>query len=80
MEEPKIEKGIPLKERGNMKSRMAFLRKLEIGDSFLVDSAMEANKYRNNFGSLAPKCFRSRQVEGGIQIWRVEDKLNGTTN
>lgn len=75
----KIQKGIPLPEPPEYRGMP--LRDMEVGDSFVVGlpgeqvSSVEAKPYRQAYASFAQNSgyrFRSRKVEGGIRIWRVE--------
>ena len=56
----KIEKNIPIPPHGNEKKTVPFLE-MEVGDSVLVKNRAESNK----------KKALTRQVEGGIRVWRI---------
>lgn len=80
------ESGIPMPpaKRGRYSSRCPCkypLRTMEVGESFFVPVSHPANleKYQCaviaaawKIGKKTGKRFTSRQVEGGVRVWRVE--------
>lgn len=70
MSEPKIEKDIPLPPvRRKRESKYPFAV-MEVGDSIFVplETAQFVGGYTAN---LKPKKFASRQVDGGVRVWRI---------
>ncbi len=72
-----IEKGVPKPDKKGMKAKYP-LGQMEVGDSFLIPTeGKDAQRsVQTECGShwtrLKPKKFASRQVEGGVRIWRVQ--------
>jgi hypothetical protein len=79
----KIEKGIePVNPNGGKlgKPRIYPFDKMEIGDSFFVESN-NVNQTRNSLGACCynyvkrndpEKKFMVRKVEGGVRVWRIK--------
>ena len=71
MKLPRIEKGVPLPEKQG-EGFTALLRKMQIGDSFLV-TAYQGSSIRTMFYRMRPLRFKSRILgDGNMRIWRVE--------
>lgn len=69
-----IEDGVPVpraKAGRNPSSLTAALRAMGVGQSVLV-ADKEQRSLACYWGRLRPKKFVSRNVEGGVRIWRVE--------
>ena len=67
-----IEKNIPVPTRAKHGTGItATARKMEVGDSFLVEGPARKGIY-TYLRYLAPMRFTTRTVDGGIRIWRVE--------
>ena len=69
-----IEKNIPIpKKQKVFKPEYSFWFEMEIGDSILVDTLLEAQRiqsYINNwFGS---KKIKQMQMPNGVRLWRME--------
>lgn len=74
-----IEKGIEVPS-GRCETKYPFSR-MEVGDSFFVPCAQAVKrKLQSNLGAYGLRCasnqksgqkFVTRQVEGGIRVWRV---------
>ena len=73
----KIEKGIPIPPRSNIKYPWG---EMEVGDSFFVECEYSRKKHQSIGGSKAQfirhhksKCkFTARRVDGGIRVWRIK--------
>lgn len=75
-----VEKDIPIPEASHRKRRYP-LDQMEVGDSFLVptDPAMTFRKLQAKasssvayaHGTLGGRRFVTRQVEGGVRVWRI---------
>ena len=70
MTEYKIEDGIPMPKMRN-KGLIPTLRKLQIGQSIFVPGR-NATSVSPSFYAARPARFCSRQIEGGVRIWRIE--------
>ncbi len=70
MKEWKIEKGIPLPEKGSSKqaSLRATLAKMEVGDSVLSTKAVTSGFLYTD----SSKKFATRKVNGGVRVWRIQ--------
>lgn len=74
-----IEKGIPLLAKSTGKATSAIgdaVRKLEVGDSFLIPAEDKTPKHRAIHAYFKAevkrgKKFATRQVDGGIRVWRT---------
>jgi hypothetical protein len=66
----KIEKGIPIPPPRGL-GISAALRAMDVGDSFLITGRNQASA-SSALGRFAPKKFATRNVEGGVRIWRTE--------
>jgi hypothetical protein len=78
----RIEKGVSIPRRAR-RERLYPLAEMEINDSFLVpgDDAKRLQnlvchsvRYFRRTAAGAGKKFITRRVEGGLRVWRVEDK------
>lgn len=76
----KIERGVAIPESGARGPLSKYpLRKLQIGESFLITEGKNLNAVRARMRNLAlnisPK-FKAfvAVVEGGYRVWRLEDK------
>ena len=76
MSDFKIEKGIPMPH----KKTLYPTHEMEVGDSFFVPCSDEkktrtqnriSNAYIKRHGAGK---FSSRRVEGGVRVWRIEEK------
>jgi len=65
----KIEKNIPIPPHGNEKKTAPFLE-MEVGDSVLVKNRAESNRIFTLMKRSKKKAL-TRQVEGGIRVWRI---------
>ena len=71
----KIEKNIPIPVRGKW---MELLSAMDIGDSFLIplvsdDTKHEAALIRSNiFGASRGVKIKSRVIDNGLRVWRIE--------
>ena len=65
----KIEKNIPIPRTKMGKSTSVFL-KMEVGDSVLVKNRGESNIIVSSMWRNKKKAL-TRQVEGGIRVWRI---------
>jgi hypothetical protein len=85
-QEYEIEHGIPvppLRSGSGIGEKMP-LGKMELGDSFLVPIHMsngDARQLRNRLNGVvgyyskkSGKRFAVRSVDGGVRVWRVEDR------
>ncbi len=72
-----IEKGIEIPKRGNLaREKTPFrliLDQMEIGDSVVIDRAMERQAHGIAKGAGVRITFR-RQPDGTTRVWRVVDK------
>jgi hypothetical protein len=69
----KVEKAIPIPQDRN---KYPF-KTMEVGDSFFVPANGEAlqrvqNRVSNSWKRHASKRFLSRQIDGGVRVWRIE--------
>jgi hypothetical protein len=65
-----IEKGVPFPGRGLL---AAAVRKMEVGDSIFVANGKQTT-VSGTAGSIVRQTgrkFMTRQLEGGVRIWRV---------
>lgn len=67
----KIEKGIPMPGRGKTQIT-ATLRQMSVGDSVFIPGLRSSAALGGRYVQLRPMRFCSRQVDGGIRVWRVE--------
>jgi hypothetical protein len=72
MSEIKVEKGIPVPQRGKYP-----FKKMQVGESFFVPANGEPrqvvqNRITNSWKYCRPKRFVSHQVDGGVRVWRIE--------
>lgn len=71
----KIERGVPIPDGGDWRTGElgAILRKMEVGDSVMVESAIPKKLgtllYRT--GQTTGWKFTRRTVHGGQRVWRV---------
>ena len=75
-----VEKDIPVPEKSS-RDRKYPLDQMEVGDSFLVptDPAMTVSKLQKKASAsvayahrtLGGRRFVTRQVEGGVRVWRI---------
>ncbi|WP_066556914.1 hypothetical protein [Croceicoccus bisphenolivorans] len=74
-----IEKGVPLPEKGNVRTGVAnALRQMEVGDSFVIPTeATNKNRLSSAFSRFymtkcgAGKRFSQRKTPDGFRIWRT---------
>jgi hypothetical protein len=67
-----IEAGIPLKTRGRRPSaELEAMRRMSVGDSFLMDDYIAANRVRFHQCKIPGRKFCLRKVPGGWRTWRV---------
>jgi hypothetical protein len=62
----KIEKGIPMSKR-----RKYPFAEMEIGDSVFIEGLKSVAEISGSFRGHRPKKFATRQVDGGIRVWRI---------
>ncbi len=72
----KIEKGMPIPEKGNKESKYPF-NELEIGDSVVVCDYSAENMRKINsilyyYTSKSDKKFTQRQEGDKIRVWRIK--------
>jgi hypothetical protein len=76
-----IEKGVALPQRDGRGVRMTYpLRKMDVGDSFFIACEPDEQKKTQarvcnaacGVGLRIGAKFTTRQVEGGVRLWRVE--------
>ena len=71
--EIKIEKGVPLKsrKRGARGVYESVANAMEVGDSVLLPTKIEANKLAAQIRSQLDRKATTRKCEGGIRVWRI---------
>jgi hypothetical protein len=73
----KIEKGVPIPNQGGRGKRQSIAKSMEVNDSVFFPTPKEgyafsgAHGLRAALNRLGMKAV-TRQVEGGIRVWRVE--------
>jgi hypothetical protein len=78
-DEFKIEKGVPLPlpRRPRRLAKYPFAN-LQVGDSFLVPGFSKNGQISGSLANWAkahPEWrFATRKVEGGLRVWRIEDR------
>ena len=70
----KIEKNISIAEALTSRNKYPF-PKMKVGDSFFVEDIMDKHVVRAaaySYGKYHGKKFRTRTVDGGVRVWRIE--------
>ncbi len=70
-----IDKGVPIRaiRRGRTKELGELLRRMDVGDSFLLtEHPMSDRSLAKAAAKQAGIKLTSRTVEGGIRVWRIE--------
>ena len=68
-----IEKGIPLPKGTHGRQCPYPLDKLNVGESFLItaDSREYVSAKCSRYGRQHGKKFATKQVDGGVRVWRI---------
>jgi len=69
----KIEKNIPVSDHGKSGVWSKLARKMEIGDSILVETRAQAMGMRTALKRFGYKGM-TRTVDEGIRVWKMENK------
>ena len=83
MDQPKIEKGIPLPKRKIPGKWLDIIEDMEVRDSFLIPiiDRKQIEQIAKSFRASMLLAFKSgridmkfvtRTVEGGLRVWRIE--------
>jgi hypothetical protein len=80
-EEFKIERGIPVPLLPQFLREKMPLEKMEVGDSFFVSGNKNGKtiqevkiSVRNALPKKTKRRFLCRVIDGGVRVWRVEDR------
>lgn len=70
----KIEHGIPLPNKRGIEVNdvSGILKRVNVGDSFLVDDQNIANSFRGVAPRLGMKLTGRKQDNGKVRLWRIE--------
>jgi hypothetical protein len=70
----KIDKNIPIAFKRRTTLPKYPWGEMEVGDSFLVEGVSSSliSSATHYYGSTHNKKFKTRKVEGGVRVWRIE--------
>ena len=69
-----IEKGIPIPDRRRDGGITGTLRKMSVGDSFLIPAEMNRASAHIAATKLGITITTRKQSDGTVRVWRTEDK------
>ncbi len=67
----KIEKNIPLPEKGDINAKWHFIEEMQSGDSFVMPSRKLANNAYGAAKMRGIQLMSRKQADGTIRMWRV---------